>query len=84
MTREDEIEARLEKARLRPWKVKNLVRIIGSQDRDIGRCNFSIDAEFIAHAPDDIRYLLDRVVELEDDLDDYVAQVDHLTGAHDD
>ena len=39
---------------------------------------------FAYHAPDDIRYLLDRVVELEDDLDDYVAQVDHLTGAHDD
>lgn len=88
----DEIEARLKAATPGPWRIKPSAferHCIGSDTRSTAKALFNMgsedaeveaNAELIAHAPEDERYLLDalraaeeKVDELEDALIDMVT-----------
>jgi hypothetical protein len=77
-----EIEERLEKASPGPWSARHDGSIISS-DRRIayvqnGGIVFIPDAFFIAHAPDDIRYLLAELREWRNSRDGFIAAQEAL------
>lgn len=61
MTREEEIAKRLE-------AIEGVIRHVGLFERDA-------DLEFCDHAPDDLRYLLEKVERLE--IEVYKCHIDH-------
>ena len=67
--RTDEIRARLEAATPGPWERNNQHTKQRGIAGPLGLCATAWedgDAEFIAHAPDDVTWLLSRVEELSD------------------
>lgn len=71
-----EIRARLDAATPGEWVIENdeyisaldghpSPHIIARVENDHPGCPHDADADLIAHAPDDLRWLLDRVAELE-------------------
>lgn len=87
MDRLDEIHARCEAATPGPWKYidNGFDGMIKSEEETIcggepceGRIEDGPDAQFIAHARDDIPYLLDRAEKAEADRDTYRAALQLL------
>jgi hypothetical protein len=72
MTRLDDIQARHAAITPGPWRATGDDWIEGADGQDIAQGVFDeqwdADAEFIAHCPDDVRWLLDRVTQLTEAL----------------
>lgn len=70
-----EIEARLAAAKPGPWGYASMFEpdgvthiislVFTKQNRDVAEAKFLSDAVFIAHAPDDVRWLVDEVKRLQ-------------------
>lgn len=87
MTSRSEILARLAAATPGPWQevVRTVVRVEsgGRLGAPVGHCDSLRDAELIAHAPDDLRHLLDVIDRYEDALR-AIAANDELVAANPD
>ena len=77
----DEIQARLDAATPGPWVAMNsgvIAIVTASEHQLITRGSLPPDADFIAHAPDDLAWLLERVARLEATVHNWEVWADHL------
>jgi len=71
-----EIEERLQKASPGPWSAVNIYKILSfGPDAFADHRDDMPNAEFIAHAPDDIRYLLDELKKAREEIGELEADL---------